>query len=204
MMRPKPWMKPMPAAMPAKFAPPWPRSTPPCVAKRWKHRLHKWHPPQLLWPRLLMPPVNKLRPWQKRTLRQMQQPMPLKPALKALMLPRPKRLRPQWPRPNPPSLLWRCVAMTVLAKRKQKLRQVAMAAVMADPVSAARVPVGTVVPVARVIEAVTASVTAVHVVMSAKTVGLAWAMRLSVRNEKPWSVPKCLCANWPHKPTAKR
>lgn len=151
-----------------------------------------------------MPLANPLRPWQKRTLQRMCQSMLLKPALKALMPPRPKRLRPPWPRPNPPSLLWRCVAMTVLAKRKQKLRQVAMAAVMADPVSVARVPAAIVAPAAPVSVAVTASVTAVHVVMSAKTVGHAWAIRLSVLNEKPWSVPKCRCANWPHKPTAKR
>ena len=136
----------------------------------------------------------------------MRQTMPLKPALKAPMQPRPKRLRPPWPRPNPPNLLWRCVVMTVLAKRKQKLLQVATAAVMADPVSAARVPVETVVPVARVIEAVTVLVTAVHAVkavMFAKTAGHAWAMPLSVPSAKPWSVPKCRCANWPHKRTAK-
>ena len=194
----------MPGVMPAKFAPPWPRSTPPCVARRWKLRLHKWHPPQLLWPRLLMPLLNKLRPWQKRTLRQMQQPMPLKPALKAPIQSKPKRLLPPSPRPNQSSLLWRFVVMIALAKRKQRPLPVAMAVVMADPASAARVPVAIVAPAALVSVAVTASVTAVHVVMSAKTVGLAWAMRLSVPNEKPWSVPKCLCANWPHKPTAKR
>jgi hypothetical protein len=147
-----------------------------------------------------MPLANPLRPWQKRTLQQMRQSMPLKPALKAPMQPRPKRLRPPWPRPNPPNLLWRCVVMTVLAKRKQKL----LLAAMADPVSAARVPVGTVVPVARVIEAVTVLVTAVHAVMFAKTVGHAWAMPLSAPSAKPWSVPKCRCANWPHKRTAKR
>jgi hypothetical protein len=96
--------------------------------------------------------------------------------------------------------------MTVLAKRKQKLLQVGMAAVMADPVSAARVPVETVVPVARVIEAVTVLVTAVHAVkavMFAKTAGHAWAMPLSAPSAKPWSAPKCRCANWPHKRTAK-
>ena len=94
--------------------------------------------------------------------------------------------------------------MTVLAKRKQKLLQVAMAAVMPDPVSAARVPAAIGAPAALVSVVATASVTVVHVVMSAKTVGLAWAIPLSVRNEKPWSVPKCLCANWPHKRMAKR
>jgi hypothetical protein len=151
-----------------------------------------------------MPLANRLRPWQKRMLQQMRQSMPLKSALKAPMQPRPKRLRPPWPRPNPPNLLWRCVVMTVLAKRKQKLLQVAMADVMADPVSAARVPVGTVVPVARVIEAVTVLGTAVHAVMFAKTVGHAWAMPPSVHSAKPWSVPKCRCANWLHKRTAKR
>ena len=157
-----------------------------------------------------MPLANPLRPWQKRTLQQMRQTMPLKPALKAPMQPRPKRLRPPWPPPNPPSLLWRCVVMTALAKRKQRPLPVAMdamAAAMADPVSAARVPVGTVVPVARVIEAVTVLGTAVHAVkaeMFAKTAGHVWAMPLSVPNVKPWSVPKCRCANWPHKRTAKR
>jgi hypothetical protein len=157
-----------------------------------------------------MPLANPLRLWQKRTLQQMGQLMQLKPALKALMQPRPKCLRPPWPRPNPPNppnLLWRCVVMTVLVKRKQKLPQVATAAVMADPVSVARVPVGTVVPVARVIEAVTVLVTAVHAVkavMFAKTAGHVWAMPLSVPSAKPWSVPKCRCANWPHKRTAKR
>ncbi len=101
----------------------------------------------------------------------MRQSMPLKPALKAPMQPRPKRLRPPWPPPNPPSLLWRCVVMTALAKRKQRPLPVAMAAVMADPVSAARVPVAIVAPAALVSVAVTALVTAVHVVMSAKTAG---------------------------------
>ncbi len=166
-----------------------------------------------------MPLANPLRPWQKRTLQQMGQLMQLKPALKALqalqalkalMQPRPNCLRPPWPRPNPPNppnLLWRCVVMTVLVKRKQKLPQVATAAVMADPVSVARVPVGTVVPVARVIEAVTVLVTAVHAVkgvMFAKTADHVWAMPPSVHSVKPWSVPKCRCANWPHKRTAKR
>jgi hypothetical protein len=97
--------------------------------------------------------------------------------------------------------------MTALAKRKQKLLQVAMAAVMADPVSAVRAPVVTGVPVARVIEAVTVLVTAVHAVkavMFAKTAGHAWAMLLSAPSAKPWSAPKCRCANWPRKRMAKR
>jgi hypothetical protein len=41
-----------------------------------------------------MPLAKQLRPWQKRTLQQMRQSMPLKPALKALMQSRPKCLRP--------------------------------------------------------------------------------------------------------------
>ena len=36
-------------------------------------------------------------------------------------------------------------------------------------------------------------------VRSEKTGAHAWAMLLSVRNVKPWSVPKCHCANWLHK-----
>jgi hypothetical protein len=107
-------------------------------------------------------------------------------------------------RPSPPNPWWLCGVTTVQAKRKQKLLLAAMAAAMAVLASAARVPVETVVPVARVIEAVTVLVTAVHAVMFAKTEGHAWEMPLSVPSAKPWSVPKCRCANWPHKRTAKR
>ena len=143
-------------------------------------------------------------------LQQMRQTMPLKPALKAPMQPRPKRLRPPWPRPNPPSLLWRCVVMTVLAKRKQKLLQVGMAAVMADPVSAARVRVVTGDRAALASVAVnvvgTVLVTGagvVKAVISGKTGVRVWAMPLSVPSARPWNAPKCRCANWPHKPMAK-
>ena len=40
-------------------------------------------------------------------------------------------------------------------------------------------------------------------VISAKTGVPVWVMPLSAHNEKPWSVPKCRCANWQLKPMAK-
>jgi hypothetical protein len=36
-----------------------------------------------------------------------------------------------------------------------------------------------------------------------KTVVLDWVMRLSAPNAKPWSGPKCHCASWLHKRTAR-
>jgi hypothetical protein len=141
------------------------------------------------------------------------QPMPLKPlpkALKAQKQPRPKHRLLLWPRPNRPSLLWRCAAMTVRVKRKPKplqVEMVVMAAATAVRASGVPVRVATVDLAARVSVAETVLVTAVAVakaVISAKTGVRVWAMPLSVPSAKPWSVPKCRCANWPHKPMAKR
>ena len=96
--------------------------------------------------------------------------------------------------------------MTAQVKRKQKLCRVAMAAAMADPASAVRVPELTGALAAQVSVAVSALATAVVVakaVISAKTAVRVWAMPLSVPSAKPWSAPKCRCANWPRKRTAK-
>ena len=42
-----------------------------------------------------------------------------------------------------------------------------------------------------------------HVVISAKNAAHVWAMQPFAPNARPWSAPKCLCANWPHKHMAK-
>jgi hypothetical protein len=44
----------------------------------------------------------------------------------------------------------------------------------------------------------------VKAVISVKTGVRVSVTPLSAPNAKPWSVPKCRCANWPHKPMAKR
>ena len=187
----------MPVAMPARSARPWLRSMPPCVARRRKHRLPKLRQPaqhpqwtQPLRPRLLLQACPLMKPHR------------LLSRARARLLPRVKPLLRPWPRPNPPSLLWRCGAMTAPAKRKQKPLQVATAAAMADPASAVRVPGLTEAPVAQVSALATAVVVA-KAVMSARTAVRVWAMPLSVLSAKPWSAPKCRCANWPRKRTAK-
>ena len=58
--------------------------------------------------------------------------------------------------------------------------------------------------VALVIVALSAEVIASVTEPRVKTAVRDWVMRLSAPNAKPWSVPKCPCANWPHKPMAKR
>jgi hypothetical protein len=97
------------------------------------------------------------------------------------------------------------VATTVLDKRKPKLLAHAMAvmrAAMADLGTVAHARVA----IVRVTDSLTAVCVAllVRVVISVKTVAHDWAMPLSARSAKPSNVPKCRCANWPHKPTAKR
>jgi hypothetical protein len=62
---------------------------------------------------------------------------------------------------------------------------------------------GQVLTVAQVV-GVTVLPTAHRAAISVKTAALVWAMRLSVLSAKPWSAPKCPCANWPRKPMAKR
>ncbi len=52
-------------------------------------------------------------------------------------------------------------------------------------------------------EAETVLQTVRRVVISAKNAVHVWVMPLSAPNARPWSAPKCPCANWPHRPTAK-
>jgi hypothetical protein len=51
--------------------------------------------------------------------------------------------------------------------------------------------------------AVTVLQTVRHEVISAKNAVHVWAMRPFAPNVRPWSAPKCRCANWPHKRMAK-
>ena len=100
--------------------------------------------------------------------------------------------------------------MTVQARRKPNPRlgeTDAMVAVMAVLVIGVRGLVVTVEPAARVSAVVTVLATEAHAAkaeISVKTGALVWAMRHSVRNEKPWSGLRCHCANWPRKPMVKR
>ncbi len=78
-----------------------------------------------------------------------------------------------------------------------------MAAVMDVPVTAMPVRVATVAPAALASVGVTGLVTGVRVARAVKTVARAWVMPLSVPSAMRWSAPRCRCANWPRKPTAK-
>ncbi len=82
----------------------------------------------------------------------------------------------------------------------------AMFAAMAARATGVHVLAQTVGQVAQASAAGTVLVTVVVVakaVISVRTGGRAWVMPLSVRNAKPWSVPKCRCANWQRKRMAK-
>ena len=80
-----------------------------------------------------------------------------------------------------------------------------MVAVMAALASAGRAPVatGVQVPAALVTEVLNAVVIVLATVSLGRTVARAWVMRLSAPNAKPWSAPKCPCASWRHKRTAR-
>jgi hypothetical protein len=138
-----------------------------------------------------------LRRLNKQTL--MQMPMPLPQQMRPL---KPQRL---WRHTSPPNPWWLCGVTTVPVKRKQKLlagETAAMQGATADPVTVAHAQAAT--------AAQTASVTAARVVLpakgaiSVKTEAPVWAMPPSVRSVKPWSVQKCPCASWRHRPMAKR
>jgi hypothetical protein len=72
----------------------------------------------------------------------------------------------------------------------------------ADPVTGVHAQVATVAQIASVTAALV--VHPAKGVISVKTEAPVWAMPPSARSVKPWSVPKCRCANWRHKPMAKR
>lgn len=184
-----------------------------CVAKPKRLGLRKL--PQAMrlqrWQFLTFPPKKRL-PRQRlleQTLQRMRLLMRLKPAATAAMTRRSKLMQPPWLLPNRPSQSWPCAAMTVLGRRKPipPLDETdAMVAVMAVPAIGVRGLVVTVEPAARVSAVVTVLATEAHAAkaeISVKTGVLVWAMPHSVRNVKPWSGLRCLCANWPRKPMVK-
>ena len=129
-----------------------------------------------------------------------------------LQLPAPSRtpqaqskLRHPWWPPSQPNPWWRCAATIGPAKSVPKRLPGATADVMVVQASVVLAQVATEAqaPAALVIavlsEEVIVSVTEPRV----KTAARDWVMRLSAPNAKPWSAPKCRCANWPRKRTAK-
>lgn len=111
---------------------------------------------------------------------------------------------PLWP-PSLPNLWWPCAATTVLAKSAPKPLPGATADVMAALASAVRAP-GVTADLALAASAtvvLNAAATVLATAHPVKTGAHVWVMRLSARNAKPWSAPKCRCASWPLRPTAK-
>lgn len=105
---------------------------------------------------------------------------------------------PLWP-PSLPNPWWPCAATTVLAKSAPKPLPGATADVMAALASAARAP-GVTADQARAVLAtvvLNAAATVLATAHPVKTEAHVWVMRLSARNAKPWSAPKCRCASWP-------
>ena len=104
--------------------------------------------------------------------------------------------------PNP---WWPCVATTDPAKSVLRHLLGAMADVMAALASAARAPGGTAdqALAASATVALNAAATVLAIVHPVKTEAHVWVMRLSARNAKPWSAPKCRCASWPRKRMAR-
>ena len=169
-------MPPMPAAMPPKFAPPWPHWMRLCVAKRKKLKQlkpllrHLWllslrqkpRPKrQSIQPQLWLrrPPRPMPPPMLCRLNKQMPIPVPM-PLLQQIC---PLKLQRQWHPPSPPNPWWLCGVTTALAKRKQKLlvaETVAMHGATADPVTVVHAQVAT--------AAQTVSVTEARVVLPAK------------------------------------
>ena len=59
------------------------------------------------------------------------------------------------------------------------------------------------VPAVLVIAVLNAEVIVLVTELRVKTAARVWVMRHSAPSVKPWSVQKCLCANWPRKPMVK-
>ena len=107
----------------------------------------------------------------------------------------PLRPQPLWRCPSLSNLWWRCVAMTVRVRKRQK----------ALLPGAAMVDLGT----GDSLEQVTVEVTEEEIVSRAailptvKTADPVWVMRPSAPSARRWNVPKCRCVNWRLKPMAK-
>jgi hypothetical protein len=115
-----------------------------------------------------------------------------------------KLRHPWWP-PSQPNPWWRCAATTDLAKSAPKRLLGAMGVEMAALASVVRAQVATAaqVPAALVIGVLNAEVIVLVTEPRVKTAARVWVMRLSAPSAKPWSAPKCRCASWLRKHTAR-
>lgn len=111
---------------------------------------------------------------------------------------------PLWP-PSLPNPWWPFAATTALAKSAPKRLPGATADVMAVLASAVRAPGVTAdqALAALATVALNAAATVLATEHPVKTGVHVWVMRLSARNAKPWSAPKCRCASWPLRRTAR-
>ena len=108
--------------------------------------------------------------------------------------------QPPWSKPLcQPKKWWRCVAMTVLARKKPSLHPPGVLVTNPEPVAtmdrpgaeAQTLPDRAVAPMPRAAE------------MRLNRVARAWVTPLSALNAMPLSKPTTPCAAWPCKPTAK-
>ena len=115
-----------------------------------------------------------------------------------------KLRHPWWP-PSQPNLWWQCVATTDLAKNARKRLLGAMGVEMAALASVVRAQVATAAQVlaALVIAVLNAEVIVLVTELRVKTAARVWVMRHSAPSARPWSAPKCRCASWPRKHTAR-
>ena len=129
----------------------------------------------------------------------LQQPAPRRTARAQNLL-----RHPWWP-PSQPNPWWRCAATTDLDKSVLKRLLGAMGVEMDALESVVRAQVATAaqVPAVLVIVVLNAEVIVLVTEVRVKTVARVWVMRHSAPSAKPWSAPKCRCASWPHKHTAR-
>jgi len=205
----------MPAAMLSRSVRPWPHWTRLCADR--PNKPLNWRtvkpPRQTLQQKRLwrMPPVPVPQPLSQRLQPSRQKLCRVKPMLTLLRAKQTQNLHQQrpWLRPGLPSRWSRCAAMTAQAKRKPKRPQAVMADAMAVQVIAmpVRVIAQVIVPAVRVTvvraRASEASVSHGAILQTVANVPRAWAIPPSARNARPWSAPRCRCASWPHKPTAR-
>ena len=107
----------------------------------------------------------------------------------------PLRPQPLWRCPSLSNLWWRCVAMTVRVRKRQK----------ALLPGAAMVDLGIGVSLEQVNAEVTEEeiVFRVAILPTVKIADHVWVMLPSAPSARRWNVPKCRCANWRPKPMEK-
>ena len=115
-----------------------------------------------------------------------------------------KLRHPWWPlsQPNPS---WLCAATTGPAKSVPKRLPGATADVTVVQVSVVLAQVATAAqaPAALVIAVLNAEAIVLVTEVRVKTAARVWVMRHSAPSARPWSAPKCRCASWPRKHTAR-